>query len=241
MSNTVDHKEIQHFSKDSADWWNESGPFKPLHRLNPVRLGFIKAEICGHFELDVDGLKPFEGLDVLDIGCGGGLVCEPLARLGANVTGADADGVAIETATAHAKASGLEIDYQNKPAEEINKTFDVVLALEIIEHVSDPAAFVASVSGLVKPGGMVIFSTLNRTPKSYALGIMAAEYILRWVPRGTHSWKKFIKPSELSRMARECGLAPHTLRGLIFNPLKNAFQLSKSDIDVNYLLSCKKD
>jgi len=237
---SIDAQEIENFSKDAADWWDENGPFKPLHRLNPVRLSYIKTQICAHFERDTHNLNPFEKLSILDVGCGGGLVCEPLARLGGKVTGADADSVAIETAKDHAKASGLKIDYQNKPAEEIKKQFDVVLALEIIEHVADPSAFVESISKLVKPGGLVIFSTLNRNPKSFLLGIVAAEYILRWVPQGTHSWKKFVRPSELSRMARAAELTPHDVTGLIFNPLQNEFALSKSDLDVNYLLACKK-
>ncbi len=237
---SIDTQEIENFSKDAADWWDENGPFKPLHALNPVRLSYIKAQICEHYERDTQSLKPFEKLSILDVGCGGGLVCEPLARLGAKVTGADADSVTIETAREHAKASGLKVDYQNKPAEEIKKQFDVVLALEIIEHVADPSAFVESISTLVKPGGLVIFSTLNRNPKSFLLGIVAAEYILRWVPQGTHSWKKFVRPSELSRMARAAELTPHDVTGLIFNPSSNEFALSKRDLDVNYLLSCKK-
>jgi 2-polyprenyl-6-hydroxyphenyl methylase/3-demethylubiquinone-9 3-methyltransferase len=191
MSSIV-KREIEHFSKDSARWWDESGPFKPLHALNPVRLGYIKEHICAHFSKESLSLTPFTGLKILDIGCGGGLVCEPLARLGATVSGADADQQAIDVAKEHAVQSGLEIEYLNKPAEEIKTKFDVVLALEIIEHVEDPSAFVASVSNLVKANGLVIFSTLNRTAKSYALGILAAEYLLQWVPHGTHSWKKFV-------------------------------------------------
>ncbi|MEM7651532.1 MAG: bifunctional 2-polyprenyl-6-hydroxyphenol methylase/3-demethylubiquinol 3-O-methyltransferase UbiG [Pseudomonadota bacterium] len=234
---SIDAQEIENFSKDSAYWWDEDGPFKPLHKLNPVRLSYIKAQICEVFERDIDDLNALKGLSILDVGCGGGLVCEPLARLGARVSGADADAQAIEVAKAHAKDSGLKIDYQNKPAEEIGKKFDVVLALEIIEHVNDPQAFVKSVAKLVKPGGLVIFSTLNRNPKSFLLGIVAAEYILKWVPQGTHSWKKFIKPSELSKMGRAAGLAPKDVTGLVFNPLQGSFQLSKTDLDVNFLMS----
>jgi 2-polyprenyl-6-hydroxyphenyl methylase/3-demethylubiquinone-9 3-methyltransferase len=240
MTNSVDQKEIQQFSKDSDRWWDESGPFAPLHRLNPVRLSYIKAQICEHYDRDVDALDALKGLDILDVGCGGGLVCEPLARLGGNISGADADAQAIEVAQAHAEQSNLSITYYNQPAEEIDQQFDVVLALEIIEHVTDPAAFVESVSKLVKPGGVAIFSTLNRNPKSFLLGIVAAEYILRWVPKGTHSWKKFIRPSELSRFGRAAGLTPHNITGLIFNPLKDEFLLSKNDLDVNYLLTTKK-
>ncbi|MEZ5813318.1 MAG: bifunctional 2-polyprenyl-6-hydroxyphenol methylase/3-demethylubiquinol 3-O-methyltransferase UbiG [Alphaproteobacteria bacterium] len=240
MTNTVDYEEIQQFSKDAGRWWDENGPFKPLHALNPVRLSYIKTQICEHFGRDAAALTALEGLDILDVGCGGGLVCEPLARLGANVTGVDADGVAIEVAREHAEVGDLDITYHNKPVEEIEKQFDVVLALEIIEHVAEPAAFVQSISKLMKPEGLAIFSTLNRNPKSFLLGIVAAEYILRWVPHGTHSWKKFVRPSELSRMARGAGLKPQDITGLVFNPVKNEFALSKSDLDVNYLLACKK-
>ena len=184
---SIDTQEIDNFSKDADRWWDEDGPFKPLHRLNPVRLSYIKNQVCQHFGRDVQALDAFKGLKILDVGCGGGLVCEPLARMGANVTGADADPIAIETAISHAKDSGLKIEYHNKPAEALNKTFDAVLALEIIEHVANPQEFVNSVSNLVKPGGIAIFSTLNRNPKSFLLGIVAAEHILRWVPQGTHS------------------------------------------------------
>lgn len=237
---TINSQEISHFSKDAGHWWDENGPFKPLHRLNPVRIGYIKEQICAHYDLDQNTLKPFTGLSILDIGCGGGLVCEPLARLGAKVTGADADPVAIEVATQHAADSGLKIKYENKPAEELKTKFDVVLALEIIEHVDNPNAFVAACEKLLKPGGLIIFSTLNRTPKSYALGIIAAEYILGWVPKGTHSWKKFIQPSELTRFSRAANLKPNNIKGLIFNPLSGDFQMSDTDIDVNYFLSATK-
>ncbi len=239
-TSSVNSKEIEQFTKDSGQWWDENGPFKPLHRLNPTRMGYIKSQICSHYDLDESAMQSFGKLSVLDVGCGGGLVCEPMARMGAKVTGADADPQAISVAKAHAADAGLKITYENKPAEKLGKTYDVVLALEIIEHVDNPAAFVESCAKLLKPGGMVIFSTLNRTPKSYALGIVAAEYILRWVPVGTHSWKKFIKPSELSRMARGAGLAPNDIRGLMLNPLSGDFEMSDKDIDVNYFLSATK-
>jgi 2-polyprenyl-6-hydroxyphenyl methylase/3-demethylubiquinone-9 3-methyltransferase len=239
-SGSIDAREIEHFSKDAGQWWDENGPFAPLHRLNPARMGYIKEQICRHYDLDQNAMNALSGLSVLDIGCGGGLVSEPLARMGAKVTGIDPDPVAIATAQDHAEISGLAIDYQNKAAEDIKKTYDVVLALEIIEHVAAPEDFVRTCAKLVRPGGLVIFSTLNRTPKSFALGIVAAEYILRWVPRGTHSWRKFIKPSELARAARSAGLKPMDISGMMFHPLKNDFQISKTDIDVNYFLTTGK-
>lgn len=239
MTNSVDPKEIQAFSRDADRWWDEKGPFAPLHRLNPVRMAYIREQICAHSGLDQKVLKPLSGLKILDIGCGGGLVCESLARLGADVTGIDADAVAIGVAREHAKASGLAIAYLCGAAETLEEQFDVVLALEIIEHVPDPAAFVASCARLVKPGGMVIFSTLNRTAKSFALGIVAAEYILRWVPAGTHHWQKFVRPSELSRLVRQCGLEVHDTCGLVLDPLKNRFRLSETDLSVNYFLSAR--
>jgi len=234
---TIDEREIHHFSGDAHRWWDENGPFAPLHKLNPVRVSYIKQMICAHFERDYNDLNALDGLSALDIGCGGGLVCEPMARMGADVTGADADPQAIETAKEHATSQGLSIRYLNKPAEEIGETFDIVLALEIIEHVADPAHFVESCAKLLKPGGLIIFSTLNRTPKSFALGIVAAEYILRWVPKGTHQWKKFIRPSELARLVRQTGLKPSNISGLTLNPITGEFQISNSDLDVNYFLA----
>ncbi len=240
MNTSIEPREIENFSKDAAHWWDVNGPFKPLHRLNPVRLSFIKRQICEAYDRNFNDLKALEGLSILDIGCGGGLVCEPLARLGAKVSGADADPIAIEVAQEHAEQGGLSIHYMNKPAEDIDEQYDVVLALEIIEHVSDPSKFVESVATLCKPDGIVIFSTLNRTPKSFALGILAAEYLLRWIPSGTHQWKKFIKPHELARYARGNGLSAQKTSGLIFNPLSNEFSLSDNDMDVNYLMAFSK-
>jgi len=232
MIHTVDPKEIQHFSKDSARWWDENGPFKPLHRLNPTRIGYIRDRILAHF-------VALSGLEILDIGCGGGLVCEPLTRLGAKMTGIDADAQAITVAQDHAAQSGLSITYENIAAEDVTRQYDVVLALEIIEHVTSPAEFVKMVAKLVKPGGLVIFSTLNRTPKAFALGIVAAEVILRWVPCGTHGWKKFVRPAELARACRAEGLTPTDITGLIYKPLSGTFALSKTDLDVNYFLTAE--
>lgn len=241
--NTVNKAEIQNFSKDSSHWWDINGPFKPLHRLNPVRLDYIKQQICDHFDRDYMAFDSYKGLDILDIGCGGGLVCEPMTRLGGNVTGIDADENAIAVAREHAKEQELDITYKATSSDELVKDgqqFDVVLALEIIEHVDNPDLFVKNVMDLCNPGGLVIFSSLNRNPKSFALGIVAAEYILRWVPRGTHNWKKFVKPSELSKMVRQYSGKPHDICGLAYNPFKDEFHLAPKDLDVNYLISIVK-
>jgi 2-polyprenyl-6-hydroxyphenyl methylase / 3-demethylubiquinone-9 3-methyltransferase len=240
MSSSVRRNEVEKFSKDAALWWDEHGPFAPLHRLNPARLGYIRAQIAGHYRLDSQNLVPFTGLKILDIGCGGGLVSEPMARLGADVTGIDADPVAIDTAQEHAQQAGLSIDYRNKAAEELKATYDAILALEIVEHVEDPAQFMKTCARLAEPGGIVIFSTLNRTAKSFALGIVAAEYILNWVPRGTHDWKKFIRPSELAGHVRALGLTPENISGLVYDPVRGDFRISETDVGVNYFMSAVK-
>ena len=236
---TVNASEIQNFSKDSSHWWDENGPFKPLHILNPVRLSYFKSQICAHFELDETAPTPYKGLKILDVGCGGGLVCEPMARLGGQVTGIDADSNAINVAKSHAEAVSLDINYQCAASEDITEKYDVVLALEIIEHVDNPEQFVKNILKLCKPDGLVIFSTLNRTPKSFALGIVAAEYIMRWVPQGTHNWKKFVKPSELARMVRAHHGKPQDVCGMIYNPLSQEFKLDASRVNVNYFMSVK--
>lgn len=231
MSSSISEKEIANFAKDSAHWWDENGPFAILHRLNPVRMQYILDQVAGRFETDL------KNLSILDVGCGGGIVCEPLARLGAKVTGIDADENAIKVAKAHAKESGLKIDYRNEPVENIKDKFDVVLALEILEHVNEPPEFIKNCAKALKPGGLMIASTLNRTSKSFALGVVAAEYILRYVPRGTHDWKKFIKPSELSGWMRQHSLKPTDLTGLVFNPATNEFEISEDKLDINYFLT----
>lgn len=242
MAMTADPKEIAHFAKDSRQWWDETGPFAPLHRLNPVRLRYIRDRIAAHTGADTDSLKPFKGLRVLDIGCGGGLTCEPMARLGAAVTGIDADAQAITTARAHAAQGGLAIDYIEGTTDQLRgkKQYDIVLALEIVEHVTDIDTFVRDCATLCKPGGLIVMSTLNRTAKSFLLGVVAAEYILRWVPRGTHQWGKFVKPSQLSRSLRAANATVTNITGLIYNPAKDEFALSPTDIDVNYLLTAEK-
>jgi 2-polyprenyl-6-hydroxyphenyl methylase/3-demethylubiquinone-9 3-methyltransferase len=233
---TIDPSEIAHFAKDSSDWWNESGAFAPLHRLNPVRIAYIRDQMLAKF-------GTLKGLEILDIGCGGGLVAEPLTRLGAKVTAIDGDAQAVQVAKQHALENYLKINYLTGDASILlkdKKRFDVVLGLEIIEHVTDPLSFIETVTALSKPSGMVILSTLNRTPKSYALGIIAAEYILGWVPKGTHSWQKFLKPSELSKMLHRHNFIPSDVTGLVYNPLRSEFSLSSNDVAVNYFLTASK-
>ena len=240
---SADAAEIARFSRVAAQWWDVDGPFRPLHALNPARLGFIRANVLAHFDRQPDDLKPLAGLSGLDLGCGGGLVTEPLCRIGARMIGADADTQAIETARHHAAECGLDIDYRVALAEDLvaaGMQADLVLALEIVEHVTDRAAFLADVSKLVAPGGLLILSTLNRTAKGFLLGIMAAEYLLRWVPRGTHHWQKFVKPSELVAGLRPHGFVPVDLQGVVYDPIRRDFHLSPGDLAVNYLLALRR-
>jgi len=245
MTTSVNLKEIEHFAKDSSHWWDENGPFRPLHRINPVRLHYIREQIEKHFKRNDESFSPFKGLEIVDVGCGGGLICEPMARLGAGITGIDADKNAIEVAKEHAELTELNIDYKTTSAEKLlafspRTGFDVVLALEIVEHVADPETFIKTCVSLCKPGGIIVLSTINRTPKSFALGIVAAEYILRWVPQGTHSWKKFLRPSELSRYLRTESATISDISGLKFNILSGEFEISDEDIDVNYFITAEK-
>ena len=236
--NTRDPLELAHFKALSATWWDEKGPFRLLHQITPQRVAFIKEKVGLHFRLPEDSLKPFQGLRILDVGCGGGVLCEPLARLGAEVTGIDPLEENIELAKTHAEAMGLSITYLAHAIEELPPTlpsFDVVIASEIIEHVKDPDGFLkACVSHLSSEGGVVV-TTFNKTLKSYVLGIVAAEYILNWAPRGTHSWEKFIPPELLSRKLTALGLGHQELTGLRFFPLKGEWGFS-SGTDLNYFL-----
>lgn len=242
---TIDPDEIGRFAKDAPRWWDESGPFAPLHRLNPARLGYIKTVLCRHYDRDAKSLKSLADLKIIDIGCGGGLISEPLARLGAAVTGIDGDDVAISVARSHAAGNALDITYLTASTEDLitdrKARFDVVLALEIVEHVTDIDAFVHDCVSLCKPGGVILFSTLNKTLKSLALGKVAAEYILRWVPAGTHDWKKFVRPSTLASALRQAGATPLEAKGLVFNPLQNTFVMSDTDLDVNYFMIAVKE
>ena len=225
---TINANEVSHFAQDSADWWTLDGPFAPLHRITPTRMRYLKSVIG-----DV------KGKTILDIGCGGGLISVPLTRLGAKVTGIDADVQAIEVAQQHSNAQGLTVQFIHGAAEDLvkqGKTYDVVMALEVIEHVDNPSLFVELCAQLVKPNGTIIFSTLNRTWKSYAMGIIAAERLLRWVPVGTHDWHKFIKPSELARMAENAGLILRSAKGMVYNPRNNSFSVHPHDLDVNYFM-----
>ncbi|KAA9006908.1 bifunctional 2-polyprenyl-6-hydroxyphenol methylase/3-demethylubiquinol 3-O-methyltransferase UbiG [Histidinibacterium aquaticum] len=237
-ASTIDDAEVAKFQAMAEEWWDPEGKFKPLHMLNPCRLDYITAQIAGEFGRDLSADAPFKDLRILDIGCGGGLLCEPMARLGATVVGADAAERNIPVARLHAEQSGLEIDYRHTSAEalaENGETFDVVLNMEVVEHVSDPLAYLTACRQLLKPGGLHICSTLNRNPKSFAMAIVGAEYVMRWLPKGTHEWRKFITPDELFDLMREAGLDPVDRKGFVFNPVTWSWRLSDRDLSVNYV------
>jgi len=241
LSGTASAKEVANFTRLAQEWWDPKGDFKSLHQINPLRMTYIRDQLCTHFNRDSENVSSLEGLSVVDIGCGGGLICEPLARLGAEVTGIDAASKSIEVAATHSKQMGLEITYQNKLPEDLvaeGQTFDVLINMEVIEHVADIGAFMAACAALLKPGGLMVGATLNRTVKSLALAKLAAEYVLRWVPAGTHDWRKFVKPSEFAHYVRASGLELSDLTGLQFN-LIGGWSLSKN-LDVNYFMSAAK-
>jgi len=238
-ASTVDPAEVERFARIAGEWWDPRGKFAPLHRLNPVRLGFIRDRAAAHWQRDPLSGTPLQGLSVLDIGCGGGLICEPMARLGATVTGIDAAERNVTVARLHAAGQELAIDYRESTAEAMasgGAQFDIVLALEIVEHVSDVDLFLQSCGRLTRPGGLVFLSTLNRTAKAWALAIAGAEYALRWLPRGTHDWRKFLKPSEVVRGLRRAGVEPQEIAGVVYGPLSRTWSLNRNDLDVNYML-----
>ena len=239
---TIDQSEIDRFSALAAEWWNPRGKFKPLHKFNPVRLGYIREKASENFGRDPKATRPLEGLRLLDIGCGGGLLCEPMARMGADVVGADASEKNIKIATTHAQASGVAVDYRAVTAEALaadGETFDIVLNMEVVEHVSDVDFFLRTCSSMVRPGGMMVVATINRTMKAAALAIFAAENVLRWLPRGTHQYEKLVKPEEIERPLTASGLVIAERTGVFFNPLANQWNLSR-DMDVNYMMLAKR-
>jgi 2-polyprenyl-6-hydroxyphenyl methylase/3-demethylubiquinone-9 3-methyltransferase len=240
---TVDPAEIAKFEAMAAEWWDPEGKFKPLHMLNPCRLDYITSQIAAQFSRDLAAEKPFAGLRILDIGCGGGLLSEPMARLGADVTGADAAEGNLPVARIHAEQSGLTIDYRHTTAEDMaaaGEQFDVVLNMEVVEHVADPLGFLTASQELLKPGGLLICSTINRNPKSYAVAIIGAEVIMRWLPRGTHEWSKFITPDELFALLADAGVTPVDRKGFVFNPLTWGWSISDRDLSVNYVTASTK-
>jgi 2-polyprenyl-6-hydroxyphenyl methylase/3-demethylubiquinone-9 3-methyltransferase len=234
---TLDPREIQRFEQLAGAWWDPNGKFRPLHEQGPARLAFIRGALVAHFGRPEHELRPLSGLSILDIGCGGGLVCEPLARLGARVTGIDPAPEAIATARRHAGAQALAIDYRAERVEELSargEKFEAAVCLEVVEHVPDVSGFLSVVAGLIKPGGVIVVSTLNRTWKSYALAIVAAEYVLGWVPRGTHDWNRFVTPEELSRHLASAGFASPQFEGLVYDVMHDEWKLGP-DTSVNYL------
>ncbi|WP_374754403.1 bifunctional 2-polyprenyl-6-hydroxyphenol methylase/3-demethylubiquinol 3-O-methyltransferase UbiG [Aureimonas sp. AU12] len=235
---TVDAGEVERFSRLAAEWWNPTGKFKPLHKFNPVRLAYIREQVSMNFGCDLRTGRPFEGLRMLDIGCGGGLIAEPLARLGADVVGADASETNIEVAKLHAEQSGIEVDYRADTAEALEaagERFDVVLALEVVEHVSDVDYFLRSAARMVKPGGLIFVATINRTFKAMTFAIVGAEYVLGWLPKGTHQYSKLVRPGEIETPLRGEGIEMIDETGVVYHPLADEWRRSR-DTDVNYMV-----
>ncbi len=238
-ASSIDRDEVARFESIAATWWDPAGPMRVLHRFNPVRLAYIRDAACRHFGRDPKAPFPLEGLAIVDVGCGGGVLSEPLARLGARVTGLDPAPTNVKVAQAHADAAGVSVDYRARTIEDVvagNERFDIVLAMEVVEHVVDMPAFVATACAAVKPGGLLFSATLNRTLRSYALAIVGAEYVLGWLPKGTHDWDKFVKPHELIRAVEAGGLAVTDTTGVVFNPLDSSWRASR-DTAVNYMIA----
>jgi 2-polyprenyl-6-hydroxyphenyl methylase / 3-demethylubiquinone-9 3-methyltransferase len=235
---TIDAGEVERFSKIASEWWDPTGKFKPLHKFNPVRLRYIREKVIEHFGLDASSAKPFSGLRFLDIGCGGGLLTEPMARLGAEVIGADASETNIEVAKIHARQSGVDIDYRATASENLEaagETFDVILNMEVVEHVADVEMFMKSCAAMVRPGGLMFVATINRTMKAYGLAIFGAEQVLRWLPRGTHQYEKLVKPDEIDAALADTGVEVFEWSGVFYNPFADEWRLSR-DMDVNYMV-----
>jgi 2-polyprenyl-6-hydroxyphenyl methylase / 3-demethylubiquinone-9 3-methyltransferase len=242
MASSVDPDEVARFSAHAAEWWDPKGKFAPLHRLNPLRLDFIRTRVCTPFGRDAKSLSPFGSLSLLDIGCGGGLLAEPMARLGFAVTGVDASARNVKTAAAHAAEQGLAIDYRQGSAEALAETgarFDVVLNMEVVEHVADVQSFLQACGKLVKPGGLMIVATINRTPKAFALAIVGAEYLLGWLPCGTHAYDKLRRPEELEAALKAGGLSVRETTGVAYNILRDQWRLV-ADLSVNYMMLAEK-
>jgi 2-polyprenyl-6-hydroxyphenyl methylase/3-demethylubiquinone-9 3-methyltransferase len=244
VTSSIDPAEVERFSRIAAEWWDPKGKFAPLHKFNPVRLAFIRDHALVRFGRDGQARRPFEGLRLLDIGCGGGLLCEPMTRLGFQVTGVDAAERNIGTASAHAAQQGLQIDYRASTAEALEAEgvalFDVILNMEVIEHVADPGEYLRTCGRLLAPGGLMIVATLNRTLKALALAKVGAEYILRWLPAGTHDWSKFLRPDELKSFLADQPLAVQGPYGVAFNPLSGRWSRSE-DCDINYMMTVTRD
>ena len=241
-NSTIDQAEIDHFSSLAKEWWNPTGKFKPLHKFNPVRLTYIRETLCEHFNRDPKAPDALAGLRILDIGCGGGLLCEPLARMGADVVGADAGETNIEIAKLHASQSGVEVDYRATTAEalaESVETFDVVLNMEVVEHVADVDLFLTACSQMVKPGGLMLVATINRTRKAQALASFMAERVLGWLPKGTHQYEKLVRPAEIEQPCSAAGLEKVETSGVFYNVLSDSWNHS-SDTDVNYMMLLKR-
>ena len=239
---TIDAGEVERFSRLADQWWDPRGKFRPLHKFNPVRLTYIKEKVSQNFGRDVRDPKAFSGLRFLDIGCGGGLLSEPMARLGASVLGADASETNIEVARIHAARSGLDIDYRAVTAESLRadgETFDVILNMEVVEHVADVSFFVRECASMVRPGGLMFIATINRTMKAWALAIVAAEQVLRWLPKGTHSYDRLVRPEELEEPLRQSGMDVIDRTGVFYSPLTDRWNLSR-DMDVNYMMLAKR-